>query len=152
MRSATSVPSPWPDSTVAWPPADAIPPTIASRMPRRSAGTASGSKPGPSSRTNTSTPPADISEHEHPRPAGMAGGVAKCLARGGDQRLAGGVQRPVTDRGELDRDVVLVLDDPDDVAQCRLQRLAQQFGPAAHPGPQRVPLATRQARDRDRVM
>src|SRR3954454_14668172 len=53
--SATSVPVS-PLRTVAVPPWRAIRPTIESRIPRRSAGTASRSKPWPRSRTNTSTP------------------------------------------------------------------------------------------------
>jgi hypothetical protein len=46
----------------------------------------------------------------------MAGGVAQRLTCGGDQRLAGGVERTVADRGEFGRDLVLVLDDPHDLA------------------------------------
>jgi hypothetical protein len=52
--SSTSVPSPGAVCTTARPPWRSIRPTIDSRTPRRSAGTAAGSKPGPRSRTNTS--------------------------------------------------------------------------------------------------
>src|SRR5439155_4887792 len=49
--SSTSVPSPGAERTVARPPWRSMRPTIDSRTPRRSAGTAAGSKPGPRSRT-----------------------------------------------------------------------------------------------------
>src|SRR6185436_14445398 len=51
--SSTSVPWPVPLVTRARPPWRSMRPTIDSRTPLRSAGTASGSKPGPRSRTNT---------------------------------------------------------------------------------------------------
>src|SRR3954468_24217021 len=50
---STSVPDPGELDTRARPPFRSIRPMIDSRRPRRSAGTASGSKPGPRSRTNT---------------------------------------------------------------------------------------------------
>ena len=53
--SSTSVPSPGRVWISARPPWRAIRPSTDSRRPRRSAGTASSSKPGPRSRTNTST-------------------------------------------------------------------------------------------------
>ena len=57
IRSATSVPPPGIARDLASPPSRSIRPMIDSRTPRRSAGTAAGSKPGPRSRTNTSIAP-----------------------------------------------------------------------------------------------
>src|SRR5262249_5681516 len=54
ITSSTSVPS-GPEWTAARPPWRSIRPTIDSRTPRRSSGTVAGTKPGPRSRTNTST-------------------------------------------------------------------------------------------------
>ena len=51
--SSTSVPAPGAEWIAARPPWRAMRPTIDSRTPRRSAGTAAGSKPGPRSRTKT---------------------------------------------------------------------------------------------------
>ena len=82
----------------------------------------------------------------------MARRVAQRLARRGDERLAGGVDRAVADRRQLDGDRLLVLDLGDDVAQRRAQRVAHELGLARHPGAQRVLLAARQARDRRRVV
>src|SRR5262249_47582359 len=59
--SSTSVPWPGREWTVAVPPWRSMRPTIESRTPRRSAGTASGSNPGPRSRTNTSKRPSSTS-------------------------------------------------------------------------------------------
>ena len=56
QRQPTSVPPPV-LRIAACPPSRAIRPTIDSRQPRRSAGTSSGSKPAPLSRTNTFTAP-----------------------------------------------------------------------------------------------
>ena len=61
ITSSTSVPCPGVLWTLARPPWRSMRATIESRTPRRSAGTASGSKPGPRSRTNTSARPSSTS-------------------------------------------------------------------------------------------
>ena len=59
--SSTSVPAPGAEWIAARPPWRAMRPTIDSRTPRRSAGTAAGSKPGPRSRTKTCSAPSEAS-------------------------------------------------------------------------------------------
>src|SRR5215211_2884531 len=61
ITSSTSVPSPGRVWIAALPPWRSIRPSTDSRSPRRSAGTASRSKPGPRSRTNTSARPPSTS-------------------------------------------------------------------------------------------
>jgi hypothetical protein len=57
-----------------------------------------------------STAGKDLREHEHCSARGMTRRVPKRFERCRHQRFAGRVQRPITDRGQLDGDPVLVLD------------------------------------------
>src|SRR6185312_6244629 len=62
-ESDTSVPPPGMERTSARPPARSMRPRIDSRTPRRSAGTAASSKPGPRSRTYASIAPSSTSAY-----------------------------------------------------------------------------------------
>ena len=94
--SSISVPSPGADLIVARPPARASRPSIDSRSPRRSAGTAARSKPAPRSRTKTETRRrVRLGVHRDLAAARELGGVRHRLARGEHELLDVGVERHV---------------------------------------------------------
>ena len=106
-RSWTQVPRPGLETMATPPPWRWMRPRIESAMPRRSVGTASGSKPSPSSRTNpVSLVRLDLDVHRdqrRPRSAPRAaGGVEGRLLAGVDQRPGGVVERGVADHHDVD--------------------------------------------------
>jgi hypothetical protein len=110
IRSSTSVPSPVVEWIAAVPPWRSMRPTIDSRTPRRSAGTAPGSKPGPRSRTNTSSSSSRTSANTDtaaPSPNFAALTIASRAAA--DDRLGVVVELRVADRHDVDRHAVRVL-------------------------------------------
>ena len=144
--SSTSVPDPGALEIVARPPWRRMRPTIDSRTPRRSDGTAAGSKPGPRSRTNTFEPlRRHLGEHVHGRAAAELGGVRHGLAGRSHHGLGGRVERRVAHRHHLDRHAVVLLH----LGGGRLERGAQAGGlagrgPAREPGAQLALLAPRE--------
>ena len=102
MVSSTSVPSPGSLRISARPPCRFMRPIIDSRMPRRSSGTASGSKPGPRSSMNTrASPSLDLGvEPDRAAVGGELGGVGERLARRRDRRAS----RPLVERRVADDD------------------------------------------------
>ena len=151
--SSTSVPPPGALVTRARPPWRSMRPTIDSRTPRRSPGTALGSKPGPAV------------AHEHLRAAGAALGVdvhgraaaelrrvRHRLAGGGDDRLVSAVEVAVAHHHHLDRHPVALLD----VRGGGLERGGEPSGlarrrPPGQPGAQLALLAAGDGGDLARV-
>ena len=153
--SSTSVPRPGAARIAARPPCRSMRPTIDSRTPRRSAGTASGSKPGPRSRTKTCKALAVGLGVERDRSGvpGELGGVHERLARGGDQRARAVVERRVADGDDVDADAVGVLDLLGGGGQRRREAVVRARGvPVLEPGAQLALLAPGQRRDRARVL
>ena len=123
--NSTSVPPSGELTMRALPPWRSIRPRIDSRTPRRSAGMASGSKPGPRSRTNTWVRCGPgLGVHVDRVAAAELGGVDHGLAGGGHERLGGGVQVAVAHGDDLDGHAVGALD----VGRRVLQRPRQPPG------------------------
>ena len=86
-------------------------PMMDSRTPRRSSGTASGSKPPPRSRTKTCERPGELGvDGDVARVGRELGGVHHRLARRRDERVGGVADRRVAHGDHLDRHAVRVLD------------------------------------------
>ena len=130
-------------------------PTIDSRTPRRSAGTASGSKPGPRSRTNTSTRSlADLGVDGDRRrgPANLAALTiaSRAAATSASARV---VERAVADRHDVDRDAVRLLDlGRGELERGRERRALAERPAAVEPRAQLALLAAREPGDLARVV
>ena len=133
------------DSIAADPPTAVIRPTIESRTPRRSVGTVARSKPGPSSRTNTSAPSGEACANT------KIGAPAACRAalRSASRAAAASASvsrssTAVAEDRQLDHRVMIVLDLGHRRAQRGAERLRAELDLARHPGPQLVLLAARE--------
>ena len=153
ITSSTSVPVPGVLWIVARPPWRSMRAIIESRTPRRSAGAASGSKPGPAvAHEDLGAAVLDLGVERDRLRAGELGRVHERLAGGGDQRARALVERAVADGHDLDRHVVVGLD----LGRGGLQRARERRragGPrVVQPGAQLALLAAGERGDLARVV